>query len=66
MIQRATNAMSLGNASLGGMRAQVPLLENEMYFALDALPDEDVEKRDFIELFNKTQAVLAAINEAAT
>ena len=65
LINRAANAMGLAQASRDGLNAKVPLLENDLFFALNELPEQDVEKRDFLELLNATQAVLTAINEAA-
>ena len=65
LINFGVNAMRLGKASLEGIIAPVPMLENKIYFELDALPDSDAEKRDFFELFNATQAVLSTINEGA-
>lgn len=65
LIERGANAMRLGEATRNGMKAPVPLLENELYFQIGAVSELDAEKNAFIELINATQEVLSAINETA-
>jgi len=65
MIEEAHRAIGLGNAALGNQPLPTKLIDNEVFFALQGLPETDAEKRDYYELFNAAQEVLVAASKPA-